>query len=279
MICCNLKTHDIICNKTDIKLTENIYYDLANNFNNSDINKYTYRSIIGSKYIVSGYRMNYSLLQTLLSLFSIHNETINIWTHLIPIFINLMIIYFYPTTQNMIYFFGTMPIFIFSSMFHLFLPLARSLYHYHYFIFFDLLGIILGITSIETFIYFKYINLYTQYYFFASAFINLLCSLHFCKCQSNITKLRNNCIKSLILVTITNLFGMLLYVRPNLQVIIRTLPSLLIINSLFFLSFKKNLIEYFPEKYIERKFDIIGSSHQLWHLVVNFYIYSLYFIL
>ena len=116
MICCNLKTHDIICNKTDIKLTENIYYDLANNFNNSDINKYTYRSIIGSKYIVSGYRMNYSLLQTLLSLFSIHNETINIWTHLIPVFINLMIIYFYPTTQNMIYFFGTMPIFIFSSI-------------------------------------------------------------------------------------------------------------------------------------------------------------------
>ena len=84
--------------------------------------------------------------------------------------------------------------------------------------------------------------------------------------------IKKNCIKSLILVTIVNLSSMLLYVKPNLSVILRTLPSLLIINSLFFLSFKKNLIEYFPEKYIERKFDIFGSSHQIWHLIVNIYI-------
>ena len=90
MTCCNLHTYDIICKENNGVLKDNIYYDLARNYDKSDINKYTYRSIIGSKYIISGYRMNYSFFQTLLSLFSIHNETINIWTHLIPVFINIV---------------------------------------------------------------------------------------------------------------------------------------------------------------------------------------------
>jgi len=37
----------------------------------------------GNKYIWSGYRINYSLNAALLSLFALHNETWNIWTHLL----------------------------------------------------------------------------------------------------------------------------------------------------------------------------------------------------
>ena len=279
MTCCNLHTHDIIFYDNNNIIQENIHYDLARNYDKSDINKYTYRSIIGSKYIISGYRMNYSFSQTLLSLFSIHNETINIWTHLIPVFINIGLIYSNPTTENIIFLVGTLPIFLFSSLFHLFLPLARSLYHYHYFIFFDLLGITLGITSIETYIFYKYIHNYTIHFFLFCIFHNLLCSIPFCHYQKNITQLRNNCITNLTLLTLSILFYLLLFIQPSLTTILRTLPTLLIINSLFILSFKKNLIEYFPEKYIERKFDILGASHQLWHLIVNIYIYGLFLIL
>jgi adiponectin receptor len=279
MTCCNLHTYDIICKENNGVLKDNIYYDLARNYDKSDINKYTYRSIIGSKYIISGYRMNYSFFQTLLSLFSIHNETINIWTHLIPVFINIVLIYSNPSTENIIFLVGTLPIFLFSGLFHLFLPLARSLYHYHFFIFFDLLGITLGITSIETYIYYKYIHNYTIYFFLFCIFNNLLCIIPFFQYQTNVTKLRNKCILNLFMITLSILFTLLLYIQPNITVILRTLPPLLIINTLFILSFKKNLIEFFPEKYIERKFDIFGSSHQLWHLIVNIYIYGLFLIL
>ncbi|KAK8933217.1 hypothetical protein KSP39_PZI015273 [Platanthera zijinensis] len=44
-----------------------------------------------NEFILSYYRSQWPLKQTLLSIFSIHNETLNIWTHLIGFFIFLML--------------------------------------------------------------------------------------------------------------------------------------------------------------------------------------------
>ncbi|PKU86597.1 heptahelical transmembrane protein 4-like [Dendrobium catenatum] len=44
-----------------------------------------------NEYILSYYRSEWPLKQTILSVFSIHNETLNIWTHLIGFFIFLML--------------------------------------------------------------------------------------------------------------------------------------------------------------------------------------------
>ncbi|KAH0463958.1 hypothetical protein IEQ34_006744 [Dendrobium chrysotoxum] len=44
-----------------------------------------------NEFIVSYYRSEWPLKQTILSIFSIHNETLNIWTHLIGFFIFLML--------------------------------------------------------------------------------------------------------------------------------------------------------------------------------------------
>lgn len=40
--------------------------------------------MIGNKYIQTGYRVGYdTYFKTFISLFHIHNETINVWTHLL----------------------------------------------------------------------------------------------------------------------------------------------------------------------------------------------------
>ena len=41
-----------------------------------------FKKTLGYYYINKGYRINYTFQETLRSLFTWHNETINIWTHL-----------------------------------------------------------------------------------------------------------------------------------------------------------------------------------------------------
>jgi len=47
-----------------------------------------------SKHIVSGYRVNYNTQQTLMSIFSLHNETCNIWTHLLGLFLFISLAFY-----------------------------------------------------------------------------------------------------------------------------------------------------------------------------------------
>ena len=55
-------------------------------------------------HIVQGYRHNYSYWQASRSLFQLHNETLNVWTHLIGIFIFLYLLFFHvmvvPTSHD-----------------------------------------------------------------------------------------------------------------------------------------------------------------------------------
>lgn len=44
------------------------------------------------KYIKRGYRINFNNTQLVKSLFMLHNETVNVWTHLIGMFIFIVII-------------------------------------------------------------------------------------------------------------------------------------------------------------------------------------------
>ncbi|KAI0525061.1 hypothetical protein KFK09_004451 [Dendrobium nobile] len=57
-----------------------------------------------NEFILNHYRSEWPLKQTILSIFSIHNETLNIWTHLIGFFIFLILTYhastLFPTSQN-----------------------------------------------------------------------------------------------------------------------------------------------------------------------------------
>ncbi len=54
-----------------------------------ELPKYKNFFITVHPFIIHGYRIHHSLSQCLKSIFAMHNETLNIWTHLIPFFIFL----------------------------------------------------------------------------------------------------------------------------------------------------------------------------------------------
>jgi adiponectin receptor len=46
------------------------------------LNDKEHKYILGNNFLEQGYRMNYSPIECILSLFHMHNETLNVWTHL-----------------------------------------------------------------------------------------------------------------------------------------------------------------------------------------------------
>ncbi|KAH9578247.1 AdipoR/hemolysin-III-related [Trypanosoma melophagium] len=64
-----------------------------------DLPLYTFDQIpehlADNRYIISGYRVNYTTHMCLRSIFSLHNETFNIWTHLIGYVIFIVVIFFF----------------------------------------------------------------------------------------------------------------------------------------------------------------------------------------
>ena len=87
-------------------------------------------------YILGGYRVNYTLVQCLRSIFSWHNETVNIWTHLLPLICFLVLCAFFlteflvhpmdalETVTVAVFFFGISVCLFVSCCFHIFKPIS-----------------------------------------------------------------------------------------------------------------------------------------------------------
>ena len=97
------------------------------------INTNDYLHIIGYKFIYKGYRIEYSFTNSLKSLFIIHNEFINIWSHLLSLFTTIGFIIYYNTTTTTnillknIILSGSCIIFLCSSIAHLFMASCCSI--------------------------------------------------------------------------------------------------------------------------------------------------------
>jgi hypothetical protein len=61
--------------------------------------KYTNFFISVHPFIFHGYRIHHSIKHCVFSIFTLHNETLNIWTHLIP-FITFLIVFTFDATSN-----------------------------------------------------------------------------------------------------------------------------------------------------------------------------------
>jgi hypothetical protein len=66
------------------------------------IHKYSNMFICVHPFIFHGYRIHHTLKDCILSIFSFHNESLNIWTHLVP-FIAFLFIFIYHFTGNKLY--------------------------------------------------------------------------------------------------------------------------------------------------------------------------------
>jgi len=99
-----------------------------------------------------GYRSRLSWASAAASVFSLHNETANIWTHLIGVFMTIFLgIHLHMTSPNLF----IAPVYIFlvcafvcfttSSIYHIFIPVSR--HYFPFFISLDYLGVTMMIAG------------------------------------------------------------------------------------------------------------------------------------
>lgn len=93
------------------------------------------------EYITHGYRVNHGLREALLSVFSMHNETMNIWSHLVAFFCVLgaaiMIAFEYETSPidgighlwMGVYLFSAGVCLLASSIYHWFCCVSKDAFH------------------------------------------------------------------------------------------------------------------------------------------------------
>lgn len=274
-MCFNQKTYNLILANKNIDSTYDINKKLISDFDNTE-NLYLYKSILGNKYISKGYRLNYNLLNTIKSLFSLHNETINIWTHLLPFFINLSIFFISENYFTRLFFILTSPIFLASSLFHLLIPIIKNLYQYHFLLLLDMLGIVLGVAGIETYLFNKFVSnnivIPTTIFYI----INLLPLINLFNFKIHVVECRNKIIKYLFIVN-SLILSIILFNSKNSNKKINPF-YILILNLVFISSLIINMILHYPEKACSNRFDLFCASHQIWHIVVIFYIYGIYYI-
>jgi adiponectin receptor len=247
-----------------------------------------YSKYIGYQYVSKYYRINYTWKQCLYSLFFIHNETVNIWTHLLSA-LGAVCLMIYKNlnpsklrwVSNLVLF-GSILIYLASTFCHLFSPMSKTIKQNQYLFMVDFVGIMIGVIIFEiTFFYLLLINQTKSFQIISS----LCCIFNTIPIimRGIITCKNNILIKSNIIYCILVLINVLLFIISfcltkshfmlRADVILPFLLSnLFLIGSLFI-----NLIYNYPEKKCPGHCDLCGASHQIWHVIVSAYLFSIYY--
>jgi adiponectin receptor len=237
-------------------------------------------------FILNYYRKtNQSIKYYIYSIFKIHNETFNIWTHILASFLFLSFLIFnvsYPPyrtkidkyiTQAIVFYSNIISSFLcftFSYIMHIFYPINETICFKLMIL--DYMGIFINITgTLSTFIYFSFYcnQIYQQLYFILLSSITLLILVIFI------------CYKFFILphqkkwrIFYFTLYGICIlipvihrfsikddndnYFLDELRYFMLSAISFIIAIALY--------ISQVPERFYPGKFDIIGSSHTLFHI-------------
>lgn len=239
-----------------------------------------------SPYINDGYRVNYSFCDSVLSLFSLHNETMNIWSHLLGFFCMLIIglDYFIEEeiiTENsfsadyngymflQIYIFSSLVCLIFSTFYHWFGCISES-YHSNL-LRLDLTGIALlvgGSFLPATYFAFFCVPAWQRVHLTLSSLVLAIgLTLPWIDAEYNGTSIRTYVFASLVVLGLVPLLHWLC-ITPIIY------SERLYLNVLFFfLSYGTGFFFFvtrFPEKKFPNSFisTYIIPSHTLWHLMV-----------
>ena len=221
-----------------------------------------------NRYIVSGYRKsNSNKLGCIISIFKIHNETINIWTHFIGLlyFLNNLILNVNENTALVLYEIVCVICFGISTIYHTYMPYSQK--NYMLLLKLDLISIILNIVTSNILIYHYWFWCYDDikkiYYIISLLYLGVGFVI-------------------LLNVDIIKQYNYILayYSLYNLGIVISYYHINIIshgnVNEIIKYTFIKPL-QYFgigfiiyttkmPERIISQYFDIYGSSHQLWHI-------------
>jgi len=298
--CCNpLHLVDIENDDDYIPLEENIDgishdTDLVEELLNNgiDTNRYKIASHyflnnIGYPYIKKYYRINYNWKECLQSLFFFHNDTVNVWSHLISalIFIGL-IIYRNIISDEFLWvsnfiLVGSIVIFFISTTCHLFTPLCRNIKAAKLLFLLDYVAIITGLIIFETsFFYLLLINQNTIFDIVIAIISSLNC-IPLCM-RTYFTISNKPKFKTEIINYFVTLMNIIIFVivcsisETHLMNDVTVIVPFIFSNLIFIGSLIFNLTLHYPEKKIKNKFDLCGASHQIWHFIVSLYLFSIY---
>ncbi|XP_052100661.1 membrane progestin receptor beta-like [Mytilus californianus] len=236
--------------------------------------------------VLYGYRLEYqTVIYYLKSIFQFHNETVNIWTHLVPfIFVFLKTYNCITTLEDATYIcvllcfaFGTIMYTLFSVLAHT-LHSKSPIYHYTCYTL-DYMGI--GYYALGACILVYYCSCHEKYYAMLEhcflpvvvvmSWLGFLCctisKLRYRRPYPFQRKLWNICSFGFQCVLVYSVVNARYYdslmnntlSSPNHH----TLVFVYILVSVFFFS------SHIPEKFYPGKFDFIGQGHQIFHIMVS----------
>jgi len=227
-----------------------------------------------NKHIQTGYRSQANRLNCLISIFNIHNETINIWTHMMCLiyYVYILIINYNNDIILKLYEIVSIICFAMSTCYHTYMPISHK--NYLLLLKLDLFSIILNIVTSNILIFYYWFWCYERirniYMFFSGLYLGIGIIILL---KIDIIK-KYNCILAY-------------YSIYNVGIIISYIHIYKItdgdVNKIIKYNFTEP-IKYFlvgfiiyttkiPERLFPRNFDIIGNSHQLWHVFSSFGIY------
>lgn len=228
-----------------------------------------------NNYILSGYRRSQTnKLNCLISVFNIHNETINIWTHTVSLiyFVYILINNYYNDIIIKLYEIVSIICFIMSTCYHIYMPMSHK--NYLLLLKLDLFSIILYIVTTNILIFYYWFWCYKKliniYMFFSGLYLGLGIIL-------------------LLKIDIIKKYNFILayYSIYNLGIIISYIHIYNItdgdVDKIIKYKFTEPIKYFFtgfiiyttkiPERLFPNKFDILGNSHQLWHVFSSIGIY------
>lgn len=221
-----------------------------------------------NKYILNGYRKgNDNKSKYLISVLRIHNETINIWTHLIGLlyFSHSLILNINENMSIILYEMVCVVCFGISTIYHIYMPYSQK--NYMLLLRLDLISIILNIVVSNILIYHYWFWCYEDikkiYYILSLFYLGL----------GFLILLRVDIIERynyiLAYYSLYNIGIVISYYHINIITYgnVKEIIKFNFIKSLQY--FGAGFIIYttkMPERIISNYFDIYGSSHQLWHI-------------
>lgn len=238
-----------------------------------------------NEHILSGYvGETKSLLQCFLSLFYLHNESVNIYTHLLPGIGFLIMLFFdkfavtkYETTKLIdylvidLFFLGAFTCLTLSSTFHCLKNHSPSVATFGNKL--DYLGIVvLVVTSMVSIMYYGFFETPTLFYIFAfiTCSFGLACAIVSLKETFRTREWRPYRAAmfvafglSAVLPIITGIF----YYGFS-EIYLRIQVKWVLLGGIFYIIGAVLYGARFPEKYAPGKYDIWGHSHQLFHILV-----------
>lgn len=242
-----------------------------------EVPEYVRRS---NPYLCTHHRLHHNKLSDAIgSLFTLHNETLNIWLHIIPIGLFLHLIYSVYNDPNKAsqdhimfacYLGSCCVLFACSSLYHLFYCVSQQVHDWTLAL--DFLGIIFVIGSS----------------FLIALHYGFYCVPHTRQVYTTITLFINGCLIVTPFLRIPLYTRKLLYVATvswailpigHLLILYSHHPLLkhvAVIVALYFGAFVIYNAK-FPERFFPRSFDLVGASHQIWHAMLDVAFIYFYF--